>query len=166
MIKFRKSQFALEFIATYGWAIMVILIMFSALSYFGVLNPSKILPSRCNLGLEFHCIDHLITYGSDGTDGVFKIKLRNSLGQAVAISSVELSSETETQFTCTTLPAYPDPWKSGETIDLIWGACNPKAVGFPAGEKAKISLTVSYYIKSSGSSYKRTVKGDVFSNVI
>ncbi|MBI2659218.1 hypothetical protein HYX05_03935 [Candidatus Woesearchaeota archaeon] len=45
-----KSQAALEFLTTYGWAFLVILIMIGTLAYFGILNPSKILPNRCNFG--------------------------------------------------------------------------------------------------------------------
>ena len=46
MIK-KKAQAALEFLMTYGWAILVVLIAIGALAYFGVLNPSRFLPSSC-----------------------------------------------------------------------------------------------------------------------
>ena len=46
----KKSQAALEFLTTYGWAFLIILIMIGALSYFGILSPSKLLPNRCNFG--------------------------------------------------------------------------------------------------------------------
>jgi len=50
---YNKSQVALEFLATYGWAFLVILIMIAALSYFCILSPSKLPPDRCNFGSEF-----------------------------------------------------------------------------------------------------------------
>jgi hypothetical protein len=43
----RKGQAALEFMMTYGWAILVVLAAIGALSYFGVLNPSKFTPDSC-----------------------------------------------------------------------------------------------------------------------
>ena len=52
---FRKSQAALEFLTTYAWAFLVILIMIGALAYFGMLSPSKLLPDRCNFGSEVSC---------------------------------------------------------------------------------------------------------------
>ena len=55
-----KFQAAIEFLATYGWAFLVILISIGALSYFGVLSPSKLLPDRCNFGSEFGCVDYAI----------------------------------------------------------------------------------------------------------
>jgi len=42
----KKGQAALEFLTTYGWAFLVILIMIGALSYFGVLNPSMYSKSK------------------------------------------------------------------------------------------------------------------------
>ncbi len=38
---FKKSQAALEFLITYGWAFLVILLMIGTLSYFGILSPSQ-----------------------------------------------------------------------------------------------------------------------------
>lgn len=43
-MKFKKSQAALEFLFTYGWAILVILVAIGALAYFGVLSPCKVYP--------------------------------------------------------------------------------------------------------------------------
>ena len=48
----RKSQAALEFLTTYAWAFLIIIIMIGALAYFGVLSPSKLLPDRRNFGSE------------------------------------------------------------------------------------------------------------------
>lgn len=42
----RKGQAAMEFLMTYGWAILVVLLAIGALAYFGVLSPQKILPER------------------------------------------------------------------------------------------------------------------------
>ncbi|MFC2016699.1 hypothetical protein ACFLUF_03190 [Chloroflexota bacterium] len=47
-----KAQAALEFLTTYGWALVVILVMIGALAHFGILSPSKFLPERCNFGVE------------------------------------------------------------------------------------------------------------------
>ena len=40
------SQAALEFLTTYGWAILVVLIAVGALAYFGVLDLGKFLPEK------------------------------------------------------------------------------------------------------------------------
>ncbi|MBI3036442.1 hypothetical protein HYY73_01620 [Candidatus Woesearchaeota archaeon] len=49
-LKSMKGQAAMEFLMTYGWAILVVLVVIGALSYFGVLSPSTLLPEKCNEG--------------------------------------------------------------------------------------------------------------------
>jgi len=50
-----KGQAALEFMMTYGWAILVVLAAIGALSYFGVLNPSRFTPDTCLASAPFSC---------------------------------------------------------------------------------------------------------------
>lgn len=153
-----KAQAALEFLTTYGWAFLVILIMIGTLAYFGILNPSKILPNRCNFGAEFQCLDYQIA--SSG----FKMRLKNNVGEAIDISSISLGTESATAYTCTTPPANPTAWKSGEVKDLAWTGCS--GGGVIAGEKGKVLVTLRYYSVASGSGYTKEVKGEVFSTVI
>mgnify|MGYP001619472072 FL=1 len=48
----KKSQAALEFLMTYGWAILVVLVAIAALAYFGVLSPCKFVPSSAGCEKE------------------------------------------------------------------------------------------------------------------
>ncbi len=47
----KKGQAAMEFLMTYGWAILVVIIAIGSLWYFGALNPSTFLPNQC--GCEY-----------------------------------------------------------------------------------------------------------------
>ena len=38
---YKKGQAAIEFLMTWGWAVLVVLIAIGALAYFGVLSPDK-----------------------------------------------------------------------------------------------------------------------------
>ena len=51
----KKSQAALEFIATYGWIILGVLVVVGALAYFGYLNPERMLPERCEFTDQLKC---------------------------------------------------------------------------------------------------------------
>ena len=73
---FRKSQAALEFLMTYGWAILVVLVAIGALAYFGVLSPDKFLPSKCTLPAGIACADFKV----DAALGTVTVALRNGLG--------------------------------------------------------------------------------------
>lgn len=79
----RKSQAALEFIMTYGWAILVVLVAIGALAYFGVLNPDRFLPSKCTLQSGIACLDH------KATNTQLVLRVQNSLGYDVTVDGVK-----------------------------------------------------------------------------
>ena len=77
----KKSQAALEFLMTYGWAVLVVLVAVGALAYFGVLSPDRFLPAKCTLSSGIACIDHRVQ-GTAGASnfGLVTVRLTNSLG--------------------------------------------------------------------------------------
>jgi len=82
---YKKSQAALEFLMTYGWAILVVLVAVGALAYFGVLSPDKFLPAKCTLSAGIACVDHRVqgTAGAGGV-GLITVSLTNSLGYDIS----------------------------------------------------------------------------------
>ena len=52
----KKGQSALEFLMTYGWAILVVLAAIGALAYFGVLSPTNFLPDQCLGAVGIGCV--------------------------------------------------------------------------------------------------------------
>ncbi|MFH1636826.1 MAG: hypothetical protein ABIB71_00195, partial [Candidatus Woesearchaeota archaeon] len=70
----KKGQAAMEFLMTYGWAILVVLIAIGALAYFGVLNPSRFLPKSCTISPGFSCEEFKVT-----TSGA-QLLMRNGKG--------------------------------------------------------------------------------------
>lgn len=162
-----KSQAALEFLTTYGWAFLVILIMIGALAYFGVLNPSRLLPDRCNFGPEMDCQDFHISLSP--SPGIIKVKLKNNVGEAINIVSPDgltISTEAAAELSCSGAPDTSGIWKTGARRDLTFSGCNLAAVGFVAGEKAKVSIKLRYYAVRSGIDYAHDVSGEIFGTVI
>ena len=88
--KNRKSQAAMEFLMTYGWAILVVLAAIAALAYFGVLSPEKFLPEKCLIETGFTCISSKIKYGKS------TIIISNGLGRSVIINSIDIGSCSKT----------------------------------------------------------------------
>ena len=163
IIKFKKSQAALEFLTTYGWAFLVIIIMIGTLAYFGILTPSKVLPNRCTIGAEFSCIDYKI----DATGNTFRMRLKNNVGEPISISAISLGSEGSTAYSCTlTTPAsLPFTFATGTPQDFVWGTCNSAAAGFVVGEKAKALITITFNSVASGPTYSKQTKGEVYAAV-
>lgn len=87
MFMFRKAQAAMEFLMTYGWAILVVLVVISALSYFGVLSPATLLPEKCTFPVQISCVDHSV----GGTTII--LSLQNGAGRDMLIRHVNASSE-------------------------------------------------------------------------
>ena len=77
--KARKAQAAMEFLMTYGWAILVVLIVIGALAYFGVLSPSTLLPEKCALTAGIGCDDWQVLASS------VRLVLSNGLGRDLTI---------------------------------------------------------------------------------
>jgi hypothetical protein len=78
----KKSQAAMEFLSTYGWSLIIIVIIIAALILFGVMSPGRFLPSNINFGPGIHVPDYTVTYFNDyGLNiGHFVILIKNGLG--------------------------------------------------------------------------------------
>ncbi len=172
----KKAQGALEFLMTYGWAFLVILIMIGALAYFGVLSPTKFLPERCTFGSQFMCKDYVITLGA--TSANVTAKLQNNLGQAIYINEVPSTATSQDGFggcvmnitdgsgvdisgtELTTQTAVPD----GGYFVVRAQDCSSLG-GMSSGSKYKINMDVNYYAATSSIDFSHTVQGEVFANV-
>ncbi len=84
---YKKGQAAMEFLMTYGWAILVVLVVIGALSYFGVLSPSTLLPEKCTFPVSISCTDYSVL----GTGLTFI--LQNGAGRDMIIKGVSATSE-------------------------------------------------------------------------
>ena len=89
-MKFKKGQAAMEFLMTYGWAILVVLAAIGALAYFGVLSPDRFLPKKCTMESGFGCVDFSITDGNSDGNGVLVVYLTNGLGYDLTMTTGEI----------------------------------------------------------------------------
>ncbi len=78
-----KSQVALENIATYGFAMLIVLAVIASLFYLGMLNPSIFLSNECTLQSGLFCVDSKAT----GTSLIVNIK--NIGGYDISIDKIE-----------------------------------------------------------------------------
>ena len=97
LARYKKSQAAMEFLMTYGWAIIVVLAAIAALAYFGVLSPEKFFGERCLLEPGFSCIGIKV----ESTQST--IILLNGYGKTVTIDEITIGDCTEAFTTDNTL---------------------------------------------------------------
>lgn len=84
-MKLKKGQAAIEFLTTYSWAIMFILITLGALVYFDVFSTTRFLTETCESGAQISCAEAAIT-----ESGVFHIRLVNNHPVNITIKSIEV----------------------------------------------------------------------------
>jgi len=88
----KRGQAAMEFLMTYGWAILVLLVMVGALSYFGILNPNKVVPERCFFGAGFNCKDYQVREIA-GTSTRVAFVIENKQGDSILIQGINVTAQ-------------------------------------------------------------------------
>ncbi len=120
----RKGQAAMEFLMTYGWAILAAIIAIAVLAYFGVFSPGKYMSNICTITAPLSCDEYSLT-----TTGITLV-IRNGLGESIDISSVNVTG-------CGNAGPYAGVGDgSTQQADV---ACTLKA-----GDKFKGDITVVY----------------------
>ncbi len=134
-MKMKKAQAAMEFLMTYGWAILVVLVAIGALAYFGVLSPDRFLPEKCVLssGSGLFCSN----FGVDTTANNIRILVKNSLADPVTIAATsKLVEGNTTQCTSNALTIAAD-----SDATLTFSTC-----GLASGDKIKWDVAIDYTV--------------------
>ena len=94
----RKGQAAMEFLMTYGWAILVVLAAIAALAYFGVLSPGRFIPDKCLVqGGGVSCTEFSATQtGVAGNFGQVKFVLTSGGGKDISAVQVNVTASPST----------------------------------------------------------------------
>jgi len=168
---FKKSQAALEFLTTYAWAFLVILIMVGALAYFGILNPSKLLPDRCNFGSEIACDKNRMIVNNINT-GTLTMRMTNNFGTAVIVNNASTNIFTDI-IAAGNCPVEIEgagidsttgyTWPAGRTI--TFSADCTGGTNLVEKEKIKMNIEIGYYPASAGASYGKIIFGEIFTTI-
>ena len=147
----KKAQAAMEFLMTYGWAILVVLVAIGALAYFGVLNPSRFLPSSCTIIPGIGCDDFVVT----ATD--VQLILRNGMGNdfsAVTVSTAGCTNSAEAD--------GDDAWVDGQILGGADGITLTVCTNGVVGSRFKQDVTLSY---TTSSGLAHTATGSITTRV-
>ena len=143
-----KAQAAMEFLMTYGWAILVVLAAIAALAYFGVLSPAKLLPEKCILEAGVLCEGHKVQPNQ------ITLIISNTVeGKNIIINSISVGSCSGT-FT-TELVGGANP----SNFVLAGASCNNGAVK----DRFKGDITIGYTQKNTN--LTKTMLGSLNSKV-
>ncbi len=134
-----KAHASMEFLMTYIWAILAVLISIAALAYFGILSPGHFLPDSCILFPGLACTDVKIEPNQ------ITLSVRNGIGYELKSVSISLPPNI-----CTTGDSKPT-LSEGVTYQFQLTGCS-----LTPGSRINEELTIIYTGKTI--SYTRTGK--------
>lgn len=149
----KRGQSSFEFLTTYGWAFLVLMIMIGALTSFGVLDVEKFLPEKCSFPPDIICEDYQIRGDTDEA----KVKLRHNFGEEIILENLECEFDNGNT---DTVP-FGEVWKPKISKNAT---CQPSSKNFFPGTKEKIIITITYKLDQTG--YDHHVEGELYANVI
>ena len=155
----RRAQAALEFITTYGWAILIVLVMTGTFAYFGVLNPSIVTPERCGTSPEFVCTDFKITSSASTPNTNISMILKQTIGKTIyptnfscnyqGINDYELASNKAPDIIIGgTYSNFGNSWSPTNSIQISCFQNIPPSL--KGSNKIKINYVLKYKTSSSG----------------
>ncbi|MFP4567818.1 MAG: hypothetical protein ACLFN8_02645 [Candidatus Woesearchaeota archaeon] len=139
----RRSQASVEFLITYSWAILIILLVIGTLIYIQI-NPRNLVPESCELN-ELDCLSHKIE-----TDKI-SLEIRNTVGQKITI--IRTDCEIDGSFYNTSLDIDLDPGKVNSSI-----TCEGSFDLIPE-DLVRANVVVYYTIE--GQEFPRSTEGNV-----
>ena len=156
----KKAQSALEFLTTYGWAFLVILIMIGALAYFGVLDPSRFLPKKCLFSQPVGCVDSSLPSG-----GPISLVLRNSDAKDWAAYNVS-GTVTLGGSSCTWVDAGTTnnglwPANTNRNVNIVFGSANCSGIASAVViEGTTITANIRLNYTQAGGTFSKSVTGE------
>lgn len=143
----KKGQAAMEFLMTYGWAILAAVIAIGVLAYFGVFSPGKYVTGNAVVNPPFYVNAQNVKSSAGIT-----LELKNNGGEDYRILSVVISG-------CGT-DSTATPITAGSTA-AVTVVCNPVLT---EGNTFKGDITITY--RKVGSSVDLTSTGTISNKVV
>jgi hypothetical protein len=94
-MKARKGQAVMEYLMTYGWAIVALVLVIGALLATGAFNPSYLVSEECTLQPDLSCTGHVLYVEND--DFILKFRISNGLGHDIKFEGSNVVKVTSNQ---------------------------------------------------------------------
>ncbi len=114
-----KAQSAIEYLTTYGWAIIIIAIVLAALFDLGLFNPGGLISTTCVFPAEFGCISAILSSSS----GYLNLTLQQTSQSNINITAIGCNNQ-------------------GNVANMIQPVSNPPSniLTLPIGSTASINI--------------------------
>ena len=138
----RKGQAALEYLMTYGWAILAVVVVLAVLWYLGIFTPKA--PEMCVFDSPFSCVGGTAYVNSSHL--VLKVGVQSALADSASIINVTLNGNDITG-TCS---------PTSLTLDIENTITCNHALGLTKGSSFRGTITFQYQDKAGNT---RTASG-------
>ena len=153
----KKGQAALEFLSTYGFAFLIILVMIGALAYFGVLNPQNFLPDRCTSAPEIGCDEYRVI-DSSGTPELNAFFI-NQVGSSITPHDFVVTSPSGV-LCPSPFVGSPATVAAGNEIEV---ECTLDGQQFAPGQRIRVDYDLVY--QQVGNRFNSTVSGQIYARM-
>jgi|SRR3989344_1595747 len=145
MIKYKKGQAAMEFLMTYGWAILAAIIVVGVLWYL-IGNPTNLAGDRFTVSAPL-----IAEASSMNTTGFLFLEIRNGAGETINVTSIDVASTD-----CT------DPTLAGGGISITQGSLNTFTISCTAiGTGDRLSSDITFFYLSGDGTLNQQATGSV-----
>lgn len=139
----RRGQAAMEFLITYGWAILAAIVAIGVLAYF-LSSPGRLTANSCTVAAPFNCNAGLASVSSNNV----QLELRNGGGESFDLRSVAVSG-------CSTNTTVITAAADSLTAVMV-APCSP---ALTAGNTFRGDITITY--RKAGSSLDQVSTGRI-----
>ena len=140
----RRGQAAMEFLMTYGWAILAAIIAIGVLAYFGVFSPGQYVGSSAIVTAPWYAN----AWNVDDSDDSVNLELINNGGDTVFLGSVVVDGDSDGTAVICTYTGAPDSIASGDTTTIL-AACAP-INKIANGQTFRGDITITYQRTAGG----------------
>ena len=155
-----KGQTAIEYLMTYGWAILIILIVAGVLAYYGIFAPSGFLGPTAR---GFGQVQVLNPWSLVAANGALTLNLENRVGGTITITNVSYTltnGGTGTYYdlpTCSGCSSGTDITSGSKAVFITTPV--PAPTGLTAGSTYTATVTIAYNYSSGQFSSTGTISG-------
>ncbi len=177
-MNFKRGQAAMEYLMTYGWAILVIVIVLAALLYLGIFNLNP--PEVCTMPAGMSCPKSYLRAGTApatattdcaAANGCMNATFVNGLQKTIVVTNVSITKNANSFDACTSAVRCIN-WVSGTGVTVPLGSQfsvmlpvtdeNGVPMAISSGDAFSGKINIVYYFKDEGASATRKITGNVY----
>lgn len=135
----KKGQASMEYIMTYGWALVALIAVIVAIMATGAFNPSYLISEECTLQPDLACTGHVLYAENDAV--TLKFRVNNGLGYDIQLESVSVTTQDQVEYTSYTLEDGDALIEQGTARIIV---VEVDQMGGAIGDTEKILVSLEY----------------------